>query len=417
VPVVVSTASIRVGFQTLRANPLRTVLSTLGVVIGVASLVAVLAIGDGMEGYVRGQIERTTDLQTIGVNSRTTDEVDGTRFARSSFPIFTLADNAALAERLGAAARASIVLNAPSRVSGPRGGPPRAAMVTATVPAAEERLRLSFAAGRLFTNEETESGAAVAVLSHALADTLAAGAEPASLVGATVRLQETPFRVIGILAAREKGDRPSAIVPFSTAAAALPPSVSPRVPLIMVRAARAEQVDSVRALTEAWLASRFGTAWKNEVTVSTEGRERLDQVRSGMMIFRLGMGTFAGISLIVGGLGIMNVLLASVVERTREIGVRKAIGARHRDILVQFLSESVAISSVGSVLGAVLGLVGAFAVTAIMRARTQSEIYAAFTWSTVALAAGISVLTGLAFGTYPALRAARLSPIDAIRHE
>ena len=144
---------------------------------------------------------------------------------------------------------------------------------------------------------------------------------------------------------------------------------------------------------------------------------RIDQARQGILIFKMVMGAFAGISLIVGGIGIMNVLLAGVTERTREIGIRKAIGARQRDILLQFLSESVAISGLGSVLGVALGLAGAFTATAIIRSTADAPLHAAFTWGTVAVAALVSVLVGLAFGTYPALRAARLSPIEAIRHE
>ena len=158
-------------------------------------------------------------------------------------------------------------------------------------------------------------------------------------------------------------------------------------------------------------------AWEGRVTVSGGQGLRLDQTRQAILIFKLVMGTFAGISLLVGGIGIMNVLLASVTERTREIGIRKAAGARGRDILLQFLAESVAITSVGSIIGMVLGLAGAFAATALMRHFTRSELYAAFTWGTVLVAALVSVATGLVFGMYPALRASRLSPIDAIRHE
>jgi putative ABC transport system permease protein len=129
------------------------------------------------------------------------------------------------------------------------------------------------------------------------------------------------------------------------------------------------------------------------------------------------MGAFSAISLVVGGIGIMNVLLASVAERTREIGIRKAVGARRRDVLVQFLTESVAIAGAGCALGIALGLSTAFGVTSLIRARTDMPIFAGASVSTIAISAAAAFLVGLIFGVYPALRAARLSPLDAIHRE
>jgi putative ABC transport system permease protein len=210
----------------------------------------------------------------------------------------------------------------------------------------------------------------------------------------------------------------TAIVPFPIAQGVMAPPASPRAPQLLARVARVEAVDSVKAEVERWAAARLGSSWKDEASVGAGAPQlRLDQARQGILIFKMVMGTFAGISLIVGGIGIMNVLLAAVTERTREIGIRKAIGARQRDILLQFLSESVAISGIGSILGVALGLAGAFGATAVIRSASEAQLHAAFTWGTVAVAALVSVLVGLAFGTYPALRAARLSPIEAIRHE
>jgi putative ABC transport system permease protein len=130
------------------------------------------------------------------------------------------------------------------------------------------------------------------------------------------------------------------------------------------------------------------------------------------------MGAITGISLLVGGIGIMNVLLSSVTERTREIGIRKAAGARRRDIRRQFLAESIAISGMGSAIGLVLGVAGAFGITAMIRHFSRAAfLHASLSWSTLGVAAGAALFVGLTFGTYPARRAARLSPIDAIRHE
>ncbi len=405
-------SSFRVGVQSLRLNPLRTVLSTLGVVIGVASLVAVLAVGDGAESFAREQIATTTDLQTLLVVPNTGQTIDGIRIPRATYPVFTLADVDSLARALGPRATVSATVTGGARVTLP--GRARAAAVMAVTSGAEERLRPRFAAGRFFTAAEVRSAERVAVASPALATAAHLS------VGDTLRLEGHAFRVVGILAPAARRVAPlgmAALVPFTVADSAMAPPASPRAPQIMVRAARVETVDTLRRLAERWAATRLGPGWKDEASIETSSPARLVQARQGIRVFKMVMGAFAGISLVVGGLGIMNVLLAAVTERTREIGIRKAAGARQRDIMIQFLAESVAITGAGSVLGVVLGLGGAFAITAVIRSASEAPIYAAATWQTVAVAAVVSIVVGLAFGTFPALRAARLSPIDAIRHE
>ena len=402
------TTSFRIGVESLRANPLRSVLSTLGVIFGVASLVSVLAIGDGAEQFARDQIAQTTDLQTIVVTPNTGETIDGVRVPRASYPVFTMEDVTSLARAAGPGARVAATVTGSARI---RSDSARAAVVIALTPDAAERIRPVLEEGRFL--EQADMARRSAVITRALAD--ATGLSR----GDSIRLERVPLEIVGILSAETKslGGR-SAVVPFPLADSAMAPPASPRAPLLLVRASAVEDVDSMKAATERWVADRLGPGWRDEAAVGSGGPQmRIDQARQGILIFKMVMGAFAGISLIVGGIGIMNVLLAGVTERTREIGIRKAIGARQRDILLQFLSESVAISGLGSVLGVALGLAGAFAATALIRSASDAPLHAAFTWATVAVAALVSVLIGLAFGTYPALRAARLSPIEAIRHE
>jgi putative ABC transport system permease protein len=417
--------SIQIGLQTLRANPVRTLLSTLGVVMGAASLVGVLSVGDGAEAFARRQIEQA-GLQAVGVIPRTSDVVDGLTIPRPAFPIFTIDQARSLSARVGPASTVVLTAAGTATFVTSVGGAPRAATVTGVYGSLAAMLGgIGVAHGRFLTEEEMAGHGAVAVVSNNLARELMSGRSLVGALNAPLEMQGRPWSIVGVLDEIANARTFGVIVPLGS----LPASVSPTLPgpgpsrpagvrSLLVRAARIEDVLPVQSQVEAW-ADATEPRWRKNslVTINSQGVERLRQINQGMLIFKLLMGSFAGISLVVGGIGIMNVLLAAVAERTREIGLRKAAGARRRDITVQFLSESVTISLAGAILGGVLGFSASSGITAFIRWRTSSPLYAAFTWQTFVVSLGTAIAVGLIFGVYPALKAAGLSPVDAMRYE
>ena len=407
-------ASIAQGVDALSVNPLRTALATLGVIMGIASVIATLALADGIDRYARAQIAAQTDVQSIVVTSRTHEVRDGFSFPNPTYPIFELRDAADLQAFLGSDADVTMTVGGAAVVS-TAAAAPHAASVTATLANYLLFGMREVFAGRYFTEIEVSRNASVVVLSHKLAAELSPDGEAGTMLGREVRVRGRSFTTVGVMPAYTGETSYQIFVPLRAAWTVLGVRGG-LTPALFVRAPSIELVDATKQTIIDWLAMRYRD-WDRQVLLVTS-LSRLDQVRSAMLIFKVVMAAFAGIALVVGGVGIMNVLLASVTERTREIGVRKALGARRRDILWQFLAESVAIAGVGTGLGTLFGLAAAFSVAAIVRWRVPgAALRAAVTPSTILIAIISAASIGLLFGTFPALRAARLSPIDAIRHE
>ena len=399
--------SVVAGMDGLRGNLLRTLLSALGVLIGVASLVGVLSLGDGMERYVRDSLGRQA-VQVVKVIPRTTRNVDGRRVAVRQPVVFTPRNTAGVRD-LPAVADVSLWLGgSASYFAG--GNRVEQAATVATLANGASFDNLDIRHGRFFIDAEAARDVPVVVLSVELAKSLAHPRPYLTLLNRTVRVGTERRQVIGIFALR---DEELAYVPLAAAPDMFPGSRP--APLMLVRAASIEAVKPVRDAVEDWSAARFGDP-EARLTFSTY-EDQVRQATEGIGVFKLVMGAIIGISLLVGGIGVMNVLLASVAERTREIGLRRALGARRHDIVWQFLFESLAISGLGSLVGVLLGTAAAAGVSPLIRMYTGQTISTLPTPGTLLVAMAVPALVGIVFGIYPARRASRLSPIDALRQE
>ena len=407
--------SARVGADSLRTNPTRTTLSTTGVIIGVAALVAAFSITDGVDLWARALIARESGVQDVAITPRTSTMIAGRSVPITGYPILTTEDAERAKNEVPGVAQYALTLTGSASVE--FGDRRASAMLVLSTASRADFATINILAGRFFTATEVLHSAPVIVLGHRLAEELAGSRDALWLLGRAIKVGGRPREVVGVLAPPKVGPEPdlAAFAPLRGGESLFDPSPEPRLPTLRLKANSIEEVDTLRASAVNWLAERYGTrVEKLKVEVGTE---RLENTRQGMLLTKLILGLLAGLILAVGGIGIMNVLLAAVAERTREIGIRKAVGARRADIQTQFLVESVTVTGAGSAIGFLVGIILAEGATAGFRYLTHAPIYPVLHLSTGLLAAGSAIAVGLIFGTYPARRAAELAPIEAIARE
>jgi putative ABC transport system permease protein len=407
--------SILIGVKNLRSNPLRTFLSTLGVIIGVASLMTILDLGDSLENYSREQLERTTTLQAIEVSPRTSETIDGVTLNRANPIIFSTSDIESLNIELSGKAIATLVTKRSDWISLSGNKDKSAALIYATLPNAVQVLPMVVAAGRYFSDSDLTNERDVIILSHNAAKKISPSINADSLLGRFIVIGDRRYSVIGFLADDNAGTTTRVFIPIKNDSSKTSMKNDRIIPGAVIKVLRVEDAETIHKQVKQWLSKRYGDIEREFVVSVPSGR--LDQIKRGMIIFKLIMGCITGISLVVGGIGIMNILLASVSERTREIGIRRSTGARKRDILMQFLVESVSITGLGGLTGVILGCAITYGTVVGIRAYTGTQLQTVIMASSIIIAFGSSFLIGVVFGLYPALRASKLSPTEAIRYE
>jgi putative ABC transport system permease protein len=397
--------------QSLSSNKLRSGLTILGIVIGVAAVIAMVSIGRGAEGTITGSI------QGIGTNLVFVFS-GGSEEVRNPKPL-TLGDANAIADPFQAPSVSGVAPVTQRTLKVTAGGETTTTRISGVTSNYSPIRNYPVSEGEFITEENLLGRASVAVVGVDVAERLFGRKE--ALIGENFRIEGQPFRVVGVLEAKGgsgfQNEDDQIMIPLTTAQVRLiPRTPRDRIDILIVQAVSPDAVPQASLEVAQILRTRHRTAVGEDDFSILSQQDFLNIAQVVTSVLTIFLGGIAGISLLVGGIGIMNIMLVSVTERTREIGLRKALGARRMDIMVQFLTESSLLSLTGGLVGIALGWAISF-VVGLIAAANDAPINPAIGLDTVLMATLFSTAVGLFFGIYPANRAANLQPVEALRYE
>ncbi|MCX6786003.1 MAG: ABC transporter permease [Candidatus Komeilibacteria bacterium] len=397
-------------FSALLANKVRTFLTILGIVIGISSVIAMLAIGQGAQGTITDSIQSIGSnliIVTPGAQRGVGITVSGGRGTAKSLK---LSDATAISQQVPSIAAIAPEVSGRYQITAP--GQNTNTQVVGTVPEYTTVKNLDIAEGSFISSQNIDSADKVAVIGPTVRDDLFG--TDAEVIGQTIRINKMEFKIIGLTAAKGGsgfGSQDNLIyIPLSTAQRYL--SGDEYVTTISVSAASADSTTAVQQAITDLLLARHNIADPTLADFSTMNQADIAATATSVtQTFTILLAAIAGISLLVGGIGIMNMMLTTVTERTREIGLRKSIGAKKRDISRQFLTEAVTLTLISGLLGVILGWAVSFGISYFGVMQTRVSL------SSIVLAVSVAAAIGIIFGYYPAKRAASLNPIEALRYE
>jgi len=404
-------AILKIAILALARNKMRSALTMLGIIIGVSAVIAMVSIGQGAQAMIQDQMEAMgTNIMYVFPSGRRS--FGGARMGSDEGSQLTIEDVNAIRNEIPVVAGVTPIVRASGQIV--FGNQNWRASIQGTSESFPMIREWPLSEGEFFTENDVRSAARVIVVGQTVSENLFTGVSP---IGQTVRIRNLPFRVVGVLKARGQSglgndQDDTVLMPYTSVQRKLLGQSIPRINQVMLRAITATATPVAEKMITDLLRQRHNIVPPKEDDFRVRNLGDIaDAAEQTGLIMTLLLGSIAAVSLIVGGIGIMNIMLVSVTERTREIGIRMAVGSRPGYIRLQFLSESIILSMVGGIIGVLLGVGASMGVGRFLEWPTLVSL------SAVALSVGFAALVGVFFGYYPAHKAAGLDPIDALRYE